>query len=99
MSTVPVTFNFEEGLILRTGEEERVEEGEDDPPNTLSLNNGDSEPNTTTSKSLSHLRLSPGFDDLPRNSSLNASPSDTFVSEPAVDEALTLIATWDDGEE
>ena len=53
MSTVPITFSFELGLILMIEEEEEERE-EVDPPNTLNLNKGDSEAKITTSNTLSH---------------------------------------------
>ena len=72
ISIVPITFNFEVGLILMIEEEE---EGEVAPPNTLNLNKGDSEAKIITSNALSHPRLSPDWEGLPRNMKRNTSPS------------------------
>lgn len=89
ISTVPVTFSFEVGLILMIEPEtEEVVAEESDPPDTLNLNKGDSEAKITTSNILSHLRRSPDCDDLPLNSNLNTSPSS-----PRSAEVLTLNAT------
>jgi hypothetical protein len=52
MSTVPITFSLELGLILMIEEEEERED--DGPPNTLNLNKGDAEAKITTSNILSH---------------------------------------------
>jgi hypothetical protein len=56
MSTVPITFSLELGLILMIEEEEEREDEEEDdgPPNTLNLNKGDAEAKITTSNILSH---------------------------------------------
>ena len=54
-SILPITFNFDVGLILT------IEELKIAPSETLNLNKGDSEVKITTSSTLSHFRLSPVF--------------------------------------
>jgi hypothetical protein len=58
VSIIPTTFNFEEGRILIISVDVG-EDGGDTPPTTLKVSTGENSSTITTSKVLSHPRLSP----------------------------------------
>jgi hypothetical protein len=74
-STVPTTLSLEEGLILIVSEAPRV------LPTTLSFSSGDSAAKRIKSNETSQNRRSVEFDDLPRSTSLNWSPSEDELGE------------------